>query len=135
MLMNYIRIMSKLLVQCQPDLSLSSFSRVRRLLPYTKGCLDRWSGRTPPKLQLENNKNGFNYFRWLSTCVPVSCFSMGFYRANDTIAKMLIMHSCFFCDDDCHQGRNQVLTRQSTPSFLRELSNHTNQNPLIGVIC
>ena len=59
----------------------------------------------------------------------------GFYIADGTIAINLIVLSCFFfCDDDCHQGGNQALARESIPSSLHGLGNHTKQNPLIGAI-
>ena len=96
-----------------------------KLLSCTKGCPDRWFGHASSKLKSESNKNESNYFEWLCTRVPFSCFSRGFYRVNDTIVIVLIMHSYFSYDDDCHQDGNQALTRESTSSSLHGLGNHT----------
>ena len=60
---------------------------------------------------------------------------LGFYKADGTFTLVLMVHSCLFCDDDCHQGGNQALARGSTPSSLHGLGNHTKQNPLTSVIC
>ena len=56
-----------------------------RLLPYTKGCPNRWSSHTPPKLKSEISKDESYYFWWLCTNVPFSCCSRGFYKADGTI--------------------------------------------------
>ena len=81
------------------------------LLPYTKGCPNRWSRHDPSKLKSESNKDGSNYFEWLCIRVLFSCFLRDFYRADDTIVIALMVHSCIFWDDDCHQDGNQALAR------------------------
>ena len=105
------------------------------LLPCTKRCLNMWSGHAPLKLKSESNKDKSNYFEWLCMRVPFSCFLRGFYRTDDTIVIALTMHSCISCDDDFHQSRNQNLARESTPSSLCGLGNHTKQEPPTGVFC
>ena len=60
-----------------------------KLLSCIKRSPDRWSRHILPKLKLESNKDKSNYFEWLCTHIPFSCFSRGFYRANGTIIIML----------------------------------------------
>ena len=116
-------------------LSPSSFSGVKRASFLHKGCPDRWSGHSPPKLKLEKNKDGSNSFKWICTRMLFFMLLLGFYRADGTFTLVLMVYSCLFCDDDCHQGGNQALARGSMPSSLHRLSNHTKQNPLTSAIC
>ena len=58
---------------------------------------------------------------------PFHASHEGFYIADGTIAINLMVLLCFFCDDDCHQGGNKALARESMPSPLHGLGNHTKQ--------
>lgn len=56
--------------------------------------------------------------------VPFSYFSKGFYRMDDIIAIALMVHLYFFCDDDCHQDKNQALARINIIIFVRIVQSH-----------
>lgn len=81
------------------------------LLPLHRRMFGQVIWDTPLKLKSKSNKDESNYFEWLCTHVPFSCFLSGFYRAYDTIVIAVIVRSCLSCDDHYHQSGNQALTR------------------------
>ena len=81
-----------------------------KLLPYTKGCPDRWLRHAPPKLKSKSNQSELNFLNGY-VCVPFSCFWRGFYRTYGAIIIVLIVHSCLSCVDDRRRDRYYALIR------------------------